>query len=86
MLFSGIFVVCSFGATKLFGSLGFYIANSINMLLRVCHSVYLIRNVFKDVQVDPFISWFPRRQVGASFILSFLWITTLMVRAQYYNA
>jgi hypothetical protein len=80
LLFSGIFVACSFGATKLFGSLGFYIANSINMSLRVCQSVYLIHKVFADVDVNPFVNWFPRRSVGASFLLSFIWILVIMVR------
>jgi hypothetical protein len=35
VVFSGVFLVASYVFTRLFGSVGFFIANSLNMALRV---------------------------------------------------
>ena len=46
LLFSGVFVIAALGFTALFGSVGFILANCVNMLVRTIKSIRFIRGYF----------------------------------------
>jgi len=48
------------------------------MSLRVGQSVHMIRKVFADADVNPFLQWFPKLPVCGSYFFSFLWILGVM--------
>ncbi|XP_013118455.1 protein RFT1 homolog [Stomoxys calcitrans] len=52
-IFSIIFIVMSFVLTRIFGPVGFIIANCINMLCRICSSCKYIWDQFKPVEHKP---------------------------------
>ncbi|PIK44034.1 hypothetical protein BSL78_19103 [Apostichopus japonicus] len=48
LLFSVLFLISSWYLTKTIGSVGFILANCLNMSARISHSIYFTRNYFKD--------------------------------------
>jgi oligosaccharide translocation protein RFT1 len=83
VIFSAVFLAGSFLFVHLFGSIGFFIANGLNMSLRVSHSVYLIRDVFARCDFNPFDSWKPKRLINILFVGAFLTINLLQILFQY---
>ncbi|XP_048747801.2 protein RFT1 homolog isoform X2 [Ostrea edulis] len=53
LIFSAILLVSSLFLTHLFGSVGFVLANCINMAFRILHSIYFIRNYYKGSGYRP---------------------------------
>ena len=83
LLFSGVFLFGSFIFVRLFGSVGFFVANGLNMALRVSQSVYLIRDVFARCDFNPFSYWAPKRLILVLFALAFVLIVSLQYLFQY---
>lgn len=59
LLFSAIFLVSSLGFTHQFGSVGFILANCLNMGARIIHSVYYILNYFSESSYKPLQGMIP---------------------------
>lgn len=72
MIFSVAFLVASLLLTKYFGSLGFILANCLNMLLRIIESVFFIQRFFKDSSSNPLVSIIPTKGVMLSLLISFI--------------
>lgn len=53
VFFSVSFLVLSYVLTNLFGPVGFILSNCINMLARIFHSTYFIKNKFKSTSYKP---------------------------------
>ncbi|XP_044760485.1 protein RFT1 homolog [Coccinella septempunctata] len=53
VLFSMIFLIVSYVLTILLGPVGFIIANCINMLARIFHSLHYISNMYKNSSYSP---------------------------------
>lgn len=71
--FSMIYLGTAWILTYYLGSVGFFIANSINMLLRIAQSCTLVRVTFSRYKINPFQWWIPQSGVIAAFgISSFL--------------
>eukprot|EP00795_Rhopilema_esculentum_P014780 gene14780-5886_t len=70
--FSLVFLVASLGLTKGFGSVGFILANCINMGLRIIHSNMFIQKYFADSHQNPLLKALPSRFVSALLLLSFV--------------
>ncbi|XP_076333542.1 man(5)GlcNAc(2)-PP-dolichol translocation protein RFT1 isoform X2 [Tachypleus tridentatus] len=72
VLVSLLFLLASFYLTKLFGSVGFILANCINMGARIGHSLFFIRNYFKATRLVPLEGLVPNQAVVVMFCLVFL--------------
>lgn len=80
MMFSVLFLGASWYLTVL-GSVGFVIANCLNMLLRIYHSVKFIHNYFKSTpNHKPLCGLVPSHLVIAGFVVSWLVTTTSETR------
>nr|XP_026694892.1 protein RFT1 homolog [Ciona intestinalis] len=68
LLFSILFLSCSYYLTKAIGSVGFIIANCLNMLARILHSVVYINRYYSNFQsiASPLLGLIP----GISVILT----------------
>ncbi|RUS80480.1 hypothetical protein EGW08_011758, partial [Elysia chlorotica] len=53
LLFSGIFLLSSWFLTSLIGSVGFILANCLNMVARIVHSIYFISRYFSSTDLNP---------------------------------
>ncbi|PIK45196.1 hypothetical protein BSL78_17955 [Apostichopus japonicus] len=72
LLFSILFLISSWYLTKTIGSVGFILANCLNMSARISHSIYFTRNYFKDSSYRPLRGLIPSWPVLAVCILSYL--------------
>ncbi|PFX33256.1 Protein RFT1-like [Stylophora pistillata] len=80
MTFSVVFLAASWYLT-IFGSVGFVIANCLNMLLRIYHSLVFIYNYFKSApHLKPLQGLFPSTLVLIAF--AFSWGITAMSEAK----
>lgn len=68
--FSVIFLLSSLVLTRYLGSVGFILANCLNMAARITHSVYYIEQYFKDSPYRPLHSIFPSPYVIVSLVAS----------------
>lgn len=75
LVFSFIFLSSSWLLTHLLGSVGFIIANCLNMGARIIHSVYYIHLYYEETEERPLWGMLPYRPVilayGASFLATF---------------
>nr|CAB3265543.1 protein RFT1 homolog [Phallusia mammillata] len=71
-LFSLLFLVTSYYLTKTVGSVGFILANCLNMLARIIHSVWFINRFYKgmDEIKSPLLGIIPSNKVIVSLIVS----------------
>ncbi|EDO41402.1 predicted protein [Nematostella vectensis] len=70
MLFSVIFLFASWYLT-IFGSAGFIMANCLNMLLRIAHSIGFIQHFFKETpNLQPLVGLVPSPMVVAAYFAS----------------
>lgn len=53
VIFSIIFLVISFVLTNILGPVGFIIANCVNMLARITHSIFFIYKMYKKTKFSP---------------------------------
>ncbi|XP_013787696.1 protein RFT1 homolog isoform X1 [Limulus polyphemus] len=72
VLVSLLFLLASFYLTKHFGSVGFILANCINMGARIGHSLFFIRKYFKATRLVPLEGLVPNQAVVVMFFLVFL--------------
>lgn len=70
LAFSLMFLVSSWYLTKLFGSVGFILANCCNMSARILHSIYFIHHYFKETSLRPLHGLFPSVPVIFCFLVS----------------
>ncbi|ODN00220.1 Protein RFT1 [Orchesella cincta] len=75
--FSGIYLFAAWILTSYFGSIGFFIANSINMSLRIIQSCTLVQLKFSVYKINPFNFWLPKVNTIAVFGMSTIVIWTL---------
>lgn len=73
-LFSVLFLCSSWYLTKTIGSVGFIVANCLNMSARIIHSIYFTRNYFQDSPYQPLRGLLPSGPVIGVFIL--IWLVT----------
>ncbi|XP_013387167.1 protein RFT1 homolog [Lingula anatina] len=76
MLFSLLFLLASWSLTQWLGSVGFILANCLNMLARIIHSVYFINLYYKGSEFHPLRGILPSAPVMISLTASLL-ITAL---------
>eukprot|EP00794_Sanderia_malayensis_P003237 gene3237-3718_t len=69
--FSFAFLTAALFFTKFFGSVGFILANCLNMSLRIIHSGIFIRNMFADSGIKPLRGIIPSLAVCLSLATSF---------------
>ncbi|XP_038054403.1 protein RFT1 homolog [Patiria miniata] len=74
LLFSIIFLSSSWFLTKTFGSVGFILANCLNMTARIIHSIYFTVNYYKDTAFQPLYGLLPSVPVLCTFVAS--WFIT----------
>ncbi|XP_053375538.1 protein RFT1 homolog isoform X2 [Mercenaria mercenaria] len=70
VVFSVIFLLSSLILTAHLGSVGFILANCLNMAARILHSVYYIHEYYKDSQYKPLQNICPSPYVIGGLILS----------------
>lgn len=68
--FSALFLVSSLLLTRYFGSVGFVLANCLNMGTRIGHSVYFIHHYFEGSRYSPLIGLLPSQSLLASLAVS----------------
>ncbi len=76
LLFSLIFLTSSYFLTGWFGSVGFILANCINMTARIIHSCHFITNYFSSTPFRPLWDVLPSSYTVLAFIMATV-ITTL---------
>ncbi|KAK4874808.1 hypothetical protein RN001_014168 [Aquatica leii] len=62
VVFSITFLAISYVLTSVCGPVGFILANCVNMLARIIHSIYFIRHVFEDTDYTPLAGLVPDRK------------------------
>lgn len=72
LVFSAVFLCASLLLTKTFGSVGFILANCINMAARIVHSCYFIQTFFSPTPLRPLLVALPSLPMVMTFVLSFL--------------
>ncbi|KAK6989439.1 Oligosaccharide translocation protein rft1 [Biomphalaria glabrata] len=72
LLFSGLFLFSSWLLTSLIGSVGFILANCLNMVARIIHSLYFISEYFHNTTYHPLYGVVPCLPVVFSLIVSLL--------------
>ncbi|KAH9492269.1 Oligosaccharide translocation protein rft1 [Bulinus truncatus] len=72
LLFSGIFLFSSWLLTTCIGSVGFILANCLNMIARIVHSVYFITRYFKNTPYHPLHDTLPSFPVILSLVISLI--------------
>lgn len=77
--FSVIFLLSSLILTLYLGSVGFILANCLNMLARIIHSLYYIHHYYKDSQYRPLQNICPSIYVIGGLVLS-LFVTSMSER------
>ncbi|XP_078483510.1 man(5)GlcNAc(2)-PP-dolichol translocation protein RFT1-like [Ciona intestinalis] len=72
LLFSILFLSCSYYLTKAIGSVGFIIANCLNMIARILHSVFYINRYYSSFQsiTSPLLGLIPGIPVILTLCLS----------------
>ncbi|XP_033746742.1 protein RFT1 homolog isoform X2 [Pecten maximus] len=70
VLFSLAFLGASLLLTNQFESVGFILANCINMCTRIAHSVYFIHNYYKGSAYRPLLGLVPSRSLLVSLVVS----------------
>ncbi|XP_064605676.1 protein RFT1 homolog isoform X2 [Liolophura sinensis] len=70
VVFSALFLITSWYFTKIFGAVGFTLANSLNMAARIIHSIYFINNYYKGTSFRPLQSLVPSVGITAVLLLS----------------
>ncbi|XP_071960225.1 man(5)GlcNAc(2)-PP-dolichol translocation protein RFT1-like isoform X2 [Antedon mediterranea] len=68
--FSVVFLTSSYFLTKSVGSVGFILANCLNMLARIIHSIYFISNFYKGSRYSPLSGLVPTPPVLVVFTVS----------------
>lgn len=68
--FSVIYLGTAWILTAIFGSIGFFLANSLNMILRITQSCTLVNLKFSTHKINPFQFWIPKTEVIAAFGVS----------------
>lgn len=76
LLFSLIFLTSSLFLTKIFGSVGFILANCVNMTARIAHSSHFIMSFFSPKSFNPLRDALPSSRTFMAFLVSFV-ITAL---------
>ncbi|XP_061171320.1 protein RFT1 homolog isoform X1 [Saccostrea echinata] len=71
LLFSVILLVSSLFLTRLVGSVGFVLANCINMACRIMQSIYFIHNYYKDSGFKPLKGFIPSYPVIGSLAAAY---------------
>ncbi|KAJ1524816.1 hypothetical protein ONE63_009686 [Megalurothrips usitatus] len=64
------FLCISWILTKLFGGVGFILANCCNMAARITHSIHYIRDQFKDTAFNPLKDIIPHRLYCITLVIS----------------
>lgn len=72
LVFSVVFLCASFIFTKYFGSIGFVLANCINMSCRIMHSCHFILTYFSSTTYQPLKEALPSVSLVMAFAVSFL--------------
>ncbi|KAK3103347.1 hypothetical protein FSP39_018642 [Pinctada imbricata] len=71
LVFSGVLLASTLALTRMFGSVGFIIANCINMGTRICHSMWYIEQCYKTSHHSPVRSLVMSKAVILSLVLSY---------------
>lgn len=71
LLFSVIFLAASWILIQMFGSVGFILANCLNMLLRIANSVSFLWFYFSEISNHPMRALLLRPEIFASFAFTF---------------
>ncbi|XP_011674796.1 protein RFT1 homolog isoform X2 [Strongylocentrotus purpuratus] len=79
--FSIVFLTSSWYLTKTIGSVGFILANCLNMLARIIHSIYFITKFYSGSSIRPLRGLFP--SVYVLITLAFSWLITTMSELKY---
>ncbi|XP_033104445.1 protein RFT1 homolog [Anneissia japonica] len=75
LVFSIAFLTSSYFLTKSIGSVGFILANCLNMLARIIHSLYFINNFYKGSSYSPLSGLVPKLPVLLVYL--FAGVTTI---------
>ncbi|XP_022104957.1 protein RFT1 homolog [Acanthaster planci] len=70
LLFSIIFLSSSWFLTKTFGSVGFILANCLNMTARITHSIYFTVNYYRGTTFQPLQGLLPSTPVLCTYLAS----------------
>lgn len=70
VVFSAVFLAASWYLTKRIGSVGFILANCLNMTARILHSVVFMKNYFADTKCQPLREIIPSVSVVILLIIS----------------
>ncbi|KAB0793628.1 hypothetical protein PPYR_13248 [Photinus pyralis] len=70
VLFSITFLFISYLLTSICGSVGFILANCINMTARIVHSIYFITNTYRDTHYKPLNGTIPTTKFIIALIFS----------------
>lgn len=70
--FSILFLLVSWGLTKLFGGIGFIMANCSNMLARILHNILFIKNKYAETQFQPLYGLLPTKYFFSSLCIALL--------------
>ncbi|XP_002730908.1 man(5)GlcNAc(2)-PP-dolichol translocation protein RFT1-like [Saccoglossus kowalevskii] len=70
LVFSGIFMFFSWYFAKVLGSVGFILANCINIAVRILHSIYYTLNYYKDTEYRPLKGIIPSLMVLVVYSLA----------------
>ncbi|XP_054751425.2 protein RFT1 homolog [Lytechinus pictus] len=79
--FSLVFLSSSWYLTKTIGSVGFILANCLNMLARIIHSIYFIAKFYSGSPFKPLKGLIP--SVYVLITLAFSWLITTMSELKY---
>ena len=72
LIFSFVFLSSSLFFTRFLGSVGFILANCVNMLTRIIHSCYYIRGYFSLTPHTPLLTALPSRRTLGAFLIAFV--------------
>ncbi|XP_025107124.1 protein RFT1 homolog [Pomacea canaliculata] len=72
LVFSVMFLTMAWYLTKQIGSVGFIIANCLNMMARISHSIWFIQHYFAGSQFSPLSNMWPSIPVIVTMIISLL--------------
>jgi hypothetical protein len=70
VIFSVSFLVISYVLTNIFGPVGFILANCVNMLARIIHSLIYINKKYKSTSYKPLEGLVPDRKFIAILVIS----------------
>ncbi|XP_074643284.1 man(5)GlcNAc(2)-PP-dolichol translocation protein RFT1-like isoform X2 [Tubulanus polymorphus] len=76
LLFSVLFLLASYYLAKMLGAVGFILANCLNMIARIIHSIYYVSHYMKEMPRSPLIGLLPSLPVSLVYFAAFV-ITTL---------